>query len=125
RHQRHAAGRAAIDPRGEPRDRIVQRRVRRGERLGAGVRVGAKLVAREARDREGIHSAGSAARAAATCDQGGTVKALLVLLVPAIAFAKKPPEPPVGGPSRAVTPEILKAIDEEMNRALTELQIEG
>ena len=37
RHQRHAARRAAVDPRGEPRDRDVQRRVRRGERLGAGV----------------------------------------------------------------------------------------
>ena len=37
RHQRHAARRAAVDPRREPADRDVQRRVRRRERLGAGV----------------------------------------------------------------------------------------
>ena len=53
------------------------------------------------------------------------MKALLILLVPAVALAKKPADLPLGGPSKAVTPEILDAINEEMNRALTELQIEG
>jgi hypothetical protein len=52
-------------------------------------------------------------------------KVLLLLLVPALAYAKKPPEVPLGPPSKAVTNEILDAIAEEMNRATQELEIPG
>lgn len=52
-------------------------------------------------------------------------KVLLLLLIPALAYAKKPPEVPLGPPSKAVTNEILDAIAEEMNRATQELEIPG
>ena len=54
------------------------------------------------------------------------VVAILLALVPAASAkpAPKPPEP-TGPPSKAVTNEILDAISEEMNRAVTELQIPG
>ncbi len=51
--------------------------------------------------------------------------ALVLALVPSIALAKKPPEQPLGPPSKAVTNEILDAIAEEMNRATQELVIPG
>ena len=50
---------------------------------------------------------------------------ILLALIPATALAKKPPEQPVGGPSKAVTNAVLDKIAEEMNRAMTELQIPG
>ena len=54
------------------------------------------------------------------------VVALCSLVPAAPAFAKKPPPPEeVGGASRAVTQDILDAIAEEMNRAMTKLQIDG
>jgi hypothetical protein len=52
-------------------------------------------------------------------------KVLLLLLVPALAYAKKPPDAPLGPPSKAVTNEILDAIAEEMTRATKELEIPG
>jgi len=51
--------------------------------------------------------------------------AVVVLLAPALAFAKKPPEPPAGPPSKAITNEVLDAIAEEMNRDMKELEIPG
>ena len=61
------------------------------------------------------------------------VLAVLLALVPATASSKPaaPKAPaskssePVGPPSKAVTNEILDAISEEMNRAVTELQLPG
>ncbi len=58
------------------------------------------------------------------------IVALCALVPAAPALAKKPPPPApapaqVGGPSRAVTQDILDAIAEEMNRAMTKLQIDG
>ena len=51
-------------------------------------------------------------------------RALLVLLVPAVAAAEAKPAPAaLGKPSKAVTAEILDAVAEEMNRAMTDLQI--
>ena len=51
----------------------------------------------------------------------------LLALVPAVAAGKPATKPvePVGPPSKAVTNEILDAISEEMNRAVTELQLPG
>jgi predicted Zn-dependent protease len=45
-------------------------------------------------------------------------------VLPATTLAKKPPEP-LGGPSKAVTDEIVDAIAEEMNRAMVKLEIPG
>ena len=129
RHQRHAAGRAAVDPRGEPRDRDVQRRVRRGERLGAGVGVGAEPAAREARGREGLHPARSAAgpRSRTVDPQGGADEARSIRAradsrwCPRRAAIAKPtptPPEPLGPASKAVTNEIVDAIAEEMNREI-------
>jgi predicted Zn-dependent protease len=61
------------------------------------------------------------------------VKSSLVAIVAVLgasiapAFAKKPPEPQVvlGEPSKAVTQDILEAIEEEMTRAMTRLEIPG
>ena len=60
------------------------------------------------------------------------VLAILLALVPASASSKPAPKAPVpktsepvGPPSKAVTNEILDAISEEMNRAVTELQLPG
>ena len=50
---------------------------------------------------------------------------LLALLPAAPTLAKKPPVEPLGPPSTAVTNKMLDAIAEEMNRDMTELQIEG
>jgi hypothetical protein len=50
--------------------------------------------------------------------------ALLALLPATTAVAKKPPEQ-LGPPSKAVTNDILDAIAEEMNRAMTSLEIPG
>lgn len=52
-------------------------------------------------------------------------KALLLVLVPALAFAKKPPEQPLGSPSKAVTEKVLDAIAGEMNRQMKDLEIPG
>ncbi len=49
----------------------------------------------------------------------------LVPAAPALAKKPPPPAPEVGGASRAVTQDILDAIAEEMNRAMTKLQIDG
>src|SRR5205085_3449353 len=102
---------------------------------GAGQRVGAEPVDREARDREGLHPAGSPAGAATSCHQGEAVKrALFVVLcgiVPTSVVAKPggaPPPPPkegMGEASKAVTDEILDTIAEEMNRQFTQLEIPG
>jgi TldD protein len=40
-----------------------------------------------------------------------------------MAYAKKKPPPKLGGPSTAVTNEILDAVAEEMNRAMTSLHV--
>ncbi|HEX5059373.1 MAG TPA: metallopeptidase TldD-related protein [Kofleriaceae bacterium] len=48
----------------------------------------------------------------------------LALLPATTSFAKKPPEP-MGSPSKAVTDQIVDAIAEEMNRAMTKLEIPG
>ncbi|HEY5951685.1 MAG TPA: hypothetical protein VIV40_39595, partial [Kofleriaceae bacterium] len=48
----------------------------------------------------------------------------LALLPATTSFAKKPPEP-VGPASKAVTEKIVDAIAEEMNRAMTKLEIPG
>ena len=46
--------------------------------------------------------------------------------VPTATVAKPaPPKDPVGAPSKAVTDDILDAIAEEMNRAMTQLEIPG
>lgn len=50
--------------------------------------------------------------------------ALALALVPGAALAKKVPEP-LGPPSKAVTNDILDAVAEEMNRAMTQLEIPG
>lgn len=51
---------------------------------------------------------------------------LAALLLPAAtAVAKKPPEPQLGPPSKAVTEKIVDAIAEEMNRAMTRLALPG
>lgn len=51
---------------------------------------------------------------------------LPLLFVPAFVQAEAKPAPPVlGPPSKAVTTEILDAIAEEMNRAMTSLEIPG
>ncbi len=50
---------------------------------------------------------------------------LLALLPAAPSFAKKPPEPPAGPPSKAITNDVLDAIAEEMNRDMKELEIPG
>ena len=50
--------------------------------------------------------------------------AVVCMLLPSVAFAKKPPVPePVGPPSKSVTSEVLDAIAEEMNRSASELQL--
>ncbi len=50
----------------------------------------------------------------------------LTSLMPAThALAKKAPEPAVGAPSKAVTDDIVDAIAEEMERAMTRLEIPG
>jgi predicted Zn-dependent protease len=49
--------------------------------------------------------------------------AILCVLLPAMALAKKPAPEPIGSPSQAITNEILDAIAEEMNRSSSELQI--
>lgn len=55
----------------------------------------------------------------------GRLFAIALALLPAThAFAKKAPEP-VGEPSKAVTDQIVDAIAEEMNRAMTRLEIPG
>ncbi|HEU4610634.1 MAG TPA: metallopeptidase TldD-related protein [Kofleriaceae bacterium] len=55
----------------------------------------------------------------------GRLFAIALALLPAThAFAKKAPEP-VGEPSKAVTEQIVDAIAEEMNRAMTRLEIPG
>jgi hypothetical protein len=55
----------------------------------------------------------------------GRLFAVALALLPAThAFAKKPPEP-VGERSKAVTDQIVDAIAEEMNRAMTRLVIPG
>jgi predicted Zn-dependent protease len=58
--------------------------------------------------------------------------ALLAVLPATPSLAKEPKAPvepaklvPLGPPSKAVTDEIVDAIAEEMNRAMTELQIQG
>ncbi len=64
-------------------------------------------------------------------------RSLLLVLAPIYALAasslggstlleaKPAPPPPTGPPSKAVTDEILDAIAEEMNRAMTQLEIPG
>ena len=49
----------------------------------------------------------------------------LVAVVPTTALAKKLPPEPLGSPSKAVTNDILDAVAEEMNRAMTQLEIPG
>jgi TldD protein len=51
--------------------------------------------------------------------------AVLLAIIPATAFAKKPPPEPVGTPSKAVTNAVLDKIAEEMNRDMKELEIPG
>jgi len=51
--------------------------------------------------------------------------AILLALVPSVALAKKPPEQPLGQPSKAVTEKVLDAIAGEMNRQMKDLEIEG
>lgn len=53
------------------------------------------------------------------------IVAAFVLLPATAVLAKKPPEPKLGPPSKAVTDEIVDAIAEEMNRAMTRLAIPG
>jgi TldD protein len=57
------------------------------------------------------------------------IRSLLVIaalsVLPASSLAKKPPEPQLGKPSTAVTDAIVDAIAEEMNRAMTRLEIPG
>ncbi len=55
----------------------------------------------------------------------GRYLALALSLLPATTLAKKPPEQPLGAPSKAVTDQIVDAIAEEMNRAMTKLEIPG
>jgi len=55
-----------------------------------------------------------------------TFVALALALLPATTtLAKKPPEPVLGKASSAVTDKIVDAIAEEMNRAMTRLEIPG
>lgn len=55
-----------------------------------------------------------------------TFAALALALLPATTtLAKKPPEPVLGKASSAVTDKIVDAIAEEMNRAMTRLEIPG
>ena len=49
---------------------------------------------------------------------------LIALLPATTTLAKKPPEQ-LGPPSKAITEEIVDAIAEEMNRAMTRLEIPG
>ena len=49
----------------------------------------------------------------------------LVAVIPTSALAKKLPTEPLGSPSKAVTNDILDAVAEEMNRAMTQLEIPG
>ena len=51
--------------------------------------------------------------------------AALALLPATSSLAKKAPEPQLGPPSKAVTPAIVDAVAEEMNRAMTRLEIPG
>lgn len=51
--------------------------------------------------------------------------AILVAILPATAFAKKPAPEPLGPPSKAVTNAVLDKIAEEMNRDMKELEIPG
>lgn len=51
--------------------------------------------------------------------------ALVALLPASTALAKKAPEAPLGPPSKAVTEEIVDAVAEEMERAMTRLEIPG
>ncbi len=51
--------------------------------------------------------------------------ALLALEPPTPSLAKKPPEPQLGSPSKAVTDDIVDAVHEEMKRAMTRLEIPG
>jgi hypothetical protein len=51
--------------------------------------------------------------------------AILLILIPAVAHAKKPPVEPLGPPSKAITEDIVDAIAEEMNRAMSKLEIPG
>jgi TldD protein len=53
------------------------------------------------------------------------VLALAALVPAAPTLAKKPPEPTLGPPSKAVTDEIVRAVADEMNRAMARLEIPG
>src|SRR6185312_4434813 len=99
--------------------RDVQRRVRRGERLGAGFCERAELADREARDREGVHAAGSTAGAGAAVDQAGHGRCAMkrlalvgLLAISADVYAKPVPPPTPAGPSKAVTTDIIDAVAE-------------
>ena len=99
--------------------------------------VGAEPAAREARDREGVHPARPAAGArirprsrTRRCPVKQALAASLCSPCSRPATPRSPRRsrrrrPQLGGASTAVTNEILDTIAEEMNRAMTELQIPG